>query len=206
MTIKLPFRILGVDPATTKSGWAILDVLSLYPLKIQLIKHGQLDGQKLLQKNKEMSKIFQKQFCVIDALEQTYIDLIEEYKPDVIVSESAFGYSHMSAFQALTLAIDALRRAAKRTLYKDIITIPPTISKKAATGSGGADKETMRSAYDNSPYLIKYANEISEHEVDAIFHSVGYLMRDILGTVVQVSALDRKRRKREKQKQKEKKE
>jgi len=204
MDIKLPLRIFSVDPATTKSGWAVIELISLNPLKIKVLKHAQIDGQKLLTKNKEMSKLFQKQFCVLDSLEQEYVSLIELYQPDVVVSESAFGYTHMSAVIALTLAIDTLRRASKRVRGKDIVLIPPTISKKALTGSGGADKDQMKLALLSSKEIefSESHENISEHEVDAIAHNVGYIKRDITQEVVQISALDKKRQKREKLKQK----
>ena len=175
MDIKLPLRIFSVDPATTKSGWSVLELISINPLKIKVLKHGQIDGQKLLTRNKEMTKIFQKQFCVLDALEQEYVSLIEEYQPDIVVSESAFGYTHMSALIALTLAIDTLRRASKRVRGKDITLVAPTLSKKAATGSGVADKLKMREAYLNTTYLEKIGTELSEHEIDAIFHGIAYV-------------------------------
>lgn len=206
MDIKLPLRIFAVDPATTKSGWAILELISLNPLKIKVLKHSQIDGQKLLTRNKDLFKLFQKQFCVLDALEQEYVSLIEEFQPDIVVSESAFGYTHMSAVIALTLAIDTLRRASKRVRGKDIVLVPPTISKKALTGSGGADKDQMKASMNSSEeiYFEEPCESISEHEIDAIAHGVGYIKRDITEEVVQISALEKKRQKREKLKQKNK--
>jgi Holliday junction resolvasome RuvABC endonuclease subunit len=206
MDIKLPLRIFSVDPATTKSGWAVLELISISPLKVRVLKHAQIDGQKLLTKNKEMSKLFQKQFCVLDSLEQEYVYLIDHYKPDIVVSESAFGYTHMSAVIALTLAIDTLRRASKRVRGKDIVLIPPTISKKALTGSGGADKDQMKiSLLSSTEVEFEEAPvDISEHEIDAVSHAIGFIKRDITQEIVQISALDKKRQKREKLKQKEK--
>lgn len=202
----LPYRILAVDPATTKSGWAILDIVSLHPLKIVIVASGQLDGQKLLRNKKEMLTIFSSQFCVLDALLDEYERLIELYKPDQIVSESAYGYVHMSALIALTLAINVLRRASKRLLNKDVVTIPPTISKSAFAGSGGADKDRMRIAYQTNEYLegVVPNSEISEHEIDSIAHGVGYIRRDIIGDIQQISAKDKKRLKLQKQKEKDK--
>lgn len=204
MDIKLPLRIFAVDPATTKSGWALLELVSLDPLKINVLNHGQIDGQKLLTRNKDLLKVFQKQFCVLELLEEEYTRLLEEFKPDDVVSESAFGYTHMSAFMALSLAIHTLRKATRKVLYKDLHTCPPTISKKALTGSGGADKDQMRKSLLESKDIvfIEPPLVISEHEIDAVAHGVGYICRDITGTIIQVSALDKKRSRREKLKQK----
>lgn len=200
MIPQLPYRILAVDPATTKSGWAILDVISLEPLKIVIVAHAALDGQKLLRTRKEMSTLFPAQFCVLDALLEEYERLITLYKPDQIVSEGAFGHLHLAALIALTLAINVLRRASKRLLNKNIIEVPPTISKLSFTGKGGADKDHMRLAYQTNVYLDgTVADElISEHEIDAISHGVAHVRRDIVGDVVQLSAKERRDRKRAK--------
>lgn len=202
--ITLPYRVFSVDPATTKSGWAMLEVTSLEPLIIRVHKHGQLDGAQLLRQahQKEQAKIFSKQFCTVDALEAEYIRLIEEWDPHTVVSESAYAHIHISAALALTLAIHALRRATKCVLNKDIITVPPTVSKLAFTGKGSSDKDAMRAAYEVAPYLVRSGedDEISEHEIDAIAHGCGHIARDITGTVVQISAADKRREKREKQK------
>lgn len=208
MSIKFPLRILAVDPATTKSGWAVLDLHSLHPLRMTVIARAQIDGDKLLRDKKDMLKIYQKQFCVLDALYSEYCNIVAEFKPDVVVSESAFGYTHMSAFLALTLAIHTLQRAARDTLGIAVVLVPPTISKKATTGSGAADKDQMRAAYVSADWLDKGSGseEISEHEIDAIAHGTGYVRRDLVGDVVQISALEKKRMKREKQRQKENKE
>lgn len=207
MDIPLPYRIFSVDPATTTSGWAMLEVTSLYPLQITIFKTSQIEGQKLLREKKEMSKLFSKQFCVVDALEHEYVKLIEEWKPHVVVSEGAFAHVHISAALALTLAIHALRRSCYNTLGIDIVVVPPTITKLAATGKGNADKDLMRLAYDTSTIFNKYndGEDISEHEIDAIFHAHGYICRDILGTVIQISAQEKRQARREKEKLKQEK-
>jgi Holliday junction resolvasome RuvABC endonuclease subunit len=183
---QLPLRILGVDPATTKSGWCILEVTSLHPLEIQIKAHGQVDGQKLLRTRKEMASLFRPQFCVLDALEEFYTQLVVEHKPDIIVSEGAFGGSHMSAFLALSLAINTLRRVSRATLNKDIVEIPPTVSKLSLTGKGNADKDLMRKAYWIVPFLFgrKSDEEISEHEIDSISHGSAYVRSHILDDIV----------------------
>jgi Holliday junction resolvasome RuvABC endonuclease subunit len=202
MEITLPYRIFAVDPATGKSGWAVLDVISLNPLQINIVAHGQIDGDKLVKTRKEMSLIFQRQFCIVDALYYTYHQLITENKPNIVASEGAFGYSHMSAFLAISLAIHELRRATKDVLGQDITTVPPTISKLAFTGKGGADKDLMRWAYRTLDYLNgKVLDEaISEHEIDAIAHGVAHVFRDILKTVVQLTGKEKKAAKLERKK------
>ena len=202
----LPYRVFAVDPATGKSGWAVLDLLSTNPLKIKIVAHGLLEGDKLLRTKKEMADIYPRQFCVLDALHDEYVRLIQLYKPDQVASESAFGYVHMSAFMSLTLAINTLRRVSAKILNKDIKEVPPTITKAAFTGRGGADKDLMRLAYQTNTYLegkVTDGNDISEHEIDAVGHAIGHIKRDILQTINQVSAKDKKRQKLEKKKARE---
>jgi Holliday junction resolvasome RuvABC endonuclease subunit len=205
MELVLPYRIFAVDPATGKSGWAVLDIVSLHPLEINIVKTGQLDGDKLFRLRKEMALIFGRQFSVLDALFSAYCELITEHNPNCVVSEGAFGYNHMSAYIAISMAIYELRRAAHVTINQDVIQIPPTISKKSATGSGGADKDLMRLAYQTSEFLkgIVADDLISEHEIDAIWHGVGFIMRDVLKRIVHISAKEAKAAKRLKQKEKE---
>jgi Holliday junction resolvasome RuvABC endonuclease subunit len=212
MLITFPFRVLAIDPATGKSGWTILDIYSLLPLRIVIVKHGQLDGDKLLKEKKEMLPIYGRQFCILDALFDAYVEIMTFYKPDVVVSESAFGYKHMNALISLTLAIDTLSRAARKVLGKSVTLVPPTITKKAFTGNGGADKDLMRLAYQSNTFLegVVADDQITEHEIDAIGHGVGYIRRDLIGDVVQLSAKDKKAAKQlrvlkalEKQKEKE---
>lgn len=200
----LPYRIFAVDPATGDSGWAVLEVTSLHPLKIDIIDHGHVDGQKLLRTRKEMVQIFQRQFCILDALEYEYDRLVNLYQPHQIVSEGAFGHVHLSALISLTLAINVLRRVSYRLLKKDIVESPPTITKKAFTGHGGADKEMMRKFYHSNKFLSGTVKDedISEHEIDAIAHGCGHVRRDLIGDVEQVSAKDKKKAKLEKAKKK----
>lgn len=204
-SITLPYRVFAVDPATTKSGWSLLVIESLSPLCVRIEAHGQIDGQKLLKFKKDMTSLFDKQYCVLDALQEEYSDLINKHKPDLVVSESAYGFSHMSALIALTLAINVLRRVSARILNKDIFTVAPTISKKAATGHGGADKDDMKKAYLNAEYISNIKlDDISEHEIDSIFHGIAAIRILFVKDLVQVSAKEAKRIKLEKRKNKNK--
>jgi Holliday junction resolvasome RuvABC endonuclease subunit len=205
MSHVVPFRILAVDPATTKSGWAVLDVTSLQPLNIKIVATSQIDGKLLLKTKKEMNQHFTDQFCVLDALASEYHDLIEFYGPDYVVSEGAFAHAHAAAAVALTLAINILRQTCHKLLGKDIVVIPPTVSKMAFTGSGAADRDHMRLAYQTNAYLdgVVADDKITEHEIDATAHGVAMVFVHILKTVIQISAKERRRAKLEKKKLKE---
>ena len=199
MDIVLPYRILAIDPASGFSGWAILDIISLHPLQINIVATGALEGQKLLREKKLMAKIFPAYFCVLDALEYIYIEIIKKYMPNKVVSEGAFVAIHVSAFASLKLVINTIRRASWLALNQDIAEIPPTITKLAFTGKGGADKDLMRWAYQTNKYLSGQVadDQITEHEIDAVGHGVGFIMRDILCTVIQLSGKEKRAAKRE---------
>ena len=197
MDLLLPLKVLSIDPAITKSGWAVLLVESLIPLRITILAHGQIDGDKLLRTRKEMLQTYQKQFCKLDALHEEYIRLLDTYKPDYVISEGAFGYKHLAALISLTLAINTLRRAAHQILNTDVIEIPPAITKKAFSGKGNADKDVMRQAYYDASYLTRSgANDISEHEIDAIAHGCAFVMRDLTKEIVQIHARDKSKDKK----------
>jgi Holliday junction resolvasome RuvABC endonuclease subunit len=185
----LPLKIFSIDPATTKSGWAFSILESIDPLVVRVIAHGQIDGQKLLKYKKDMIPFYPKQFCVLDALEEEYTRLLTLYQPDVAVSECAFMHIHVNAALALTLAIHTFRRCVKNVLGISVIEVPPTISKMSMTGKGNADKDAMRVGYENAPFIIRTgANQISEHEVDAISHGCAFVRRDIIKDIIQISA------------------
>lgn len=190
----LPYRVLAIDPAITKSGWTVLDFLSFFPLKIKIVKTGQIDGQKLLKTRKEMMGNFQPQFCILDALSEVYESIIREYDPDQIVSEGTYGHLHLSALISLTLVINELRKLSKKIYERDIVSIPPTISKLSFTGSGGADKDVMRLAYQTNKYLEGTVpdDQISEHEIDACSHGVAHVRRDIIRDIIQISAKEKR--------------
>lgn len=196
ISIILPYRILAVDPATGISGWSILDVTSISPLRVTVVASGTINGEKIIRENKDLLKNFGRQYCILDVLFDRYVDLIQMYKPTAIVSESAYGYTHMSALISLTLAIHTLRRASHAALGVDIVTVVPTISKKSATGHGGADKDAMRKAYDDAAYITKEDRVLTEHEIDSIWHGIAHIRRDVIGDVEQISAKDKKKKKK----------
>lgn len=211
MDIALPYRILAIDPAITKSGWAILDVVSLYPLRIIIVATGQIDGQKLLKTRKDMMTRFQSSYCVLDALIDVYEELMVRYDPDRTVTEGTYGHLHLAALISLTLVINVIRNLSKKLYDKDIVQIPPTISKVSFTGKGGADKDHMRLAYQTNVWLEGTVSDdmISEHEIDAVSHGAAHVRRDIIGDIVQMSGKEkraakqaRKEKALEKQKQK----
>ena len=192
-----PIRILAIDPATGKSGYAILDV-TFNPLHVKVVTRGTLDGEKLYRTRKQLAQNFDRSYCILDALEEYYRELMAVYQPDIIVSEGAFGYQHLAALISLTQVILILKRIAHSTIGRAVVIIPPTISKLSFAQEGHAGKPEMREAFLNCPYLDRGENpeSASEHEIDAISHGIAYVNRDILHTVVQ----NQKKKKQKKKK------
>jgi Holliday junction resolvasome RuvABC endonuclease subunit len=203
MTIAFPFRVFSVDPATGCSGWSVLDVHSLFPLKIQIVATGQIDGQKLLRTQKEMAQRYQAQFCILEALEFTYIGLLQLYGPLVVVTEGSFASAHPSAWKSLILAIHTLRKASKAVLDKDVVEVSPTFSKQCWTGSGAADKDLMRIAYQKhglpDGFLSGVVADplITEHEIDSISHGHAYIRMYLVKDRIQISAKEKRAQKKE---------
>lgn len=192
---KVGYRILAIDPAAGTSGWCLIEITGYDPITATIVAHGTVSGDKLVREDKPLFKAFGRQFSIVDRLELAYASIIAEHQPDIVVSESAFGYTHMSALISLTLVIHSIRRASRALLGRDIVTVPPTISKKSATGSGGADKDAMRLAFDKADFVTRGPIEdFSEHEIDAFWHGMAHVHRDIIGDIVQVSAKDKKKK------------
>lgn len=174
----IPFTVFAIDPASGQSGWSLLLVESITPLKIKVLKHGVIDGNKLLKFRKDMKAIYPKNYCILDAIYESYCDLLKEYNPDVLVTEGCFVFKFVNAGFSLTLVINCFRRAAHHTLNKTIHEVAPMESKKAFTGKGNADKDKMREYFYSNAWLDKSecSIDMTEHEIDAIAHGCTYVI------------------------------
>jgi Holliday junction resolvasome RuvABC endonuclease subunit len=204
MTDFTPITILAIDPAVGFSGWSHLEMTSSHPFHVNILRYGEINGKVLLKQRKEMAKIFKDQYCLLDVLEEEYTKLVKELNPSVIVVEGAFAHLHIAAFASIKLLIHTIRRVSEKVLNKDVVEIPPTVSKKAFTGSGAADKDHMRLAYQTNKYLsgVVADDQIGEHSIDSVAHGIGYFKVYVLGSIQIQSSAEKRRLKQEKKKAK----
>jgi Holliday junction resolvasome RuvABC endonuclease subunit len=164
-------KLLSFDPGLAHMGYSCS---YYYPDsgKIEVVKHGTVEGAKLLKTRKDMLKEFSKQFTILTVYEEIISDLMMWFGPlgpDFTVSESPFQGQFAQTYAALTLVVNAIRRCSYALYLKDIYVIAPRESKKAITGGGGATKEEVATAViDNKNIVITSNEELSEHIYDSI--------------------------------------
>jgi Holliday junction resolvasome RuvABC endonuclease subunit len=163
-------KILGIDPGTSKLGWAMLHY-DTDSGNIRVKKTG------LLQPTREISKVKHVEMYSKRVMSLWYIrthieEIYNKYKPHVVASEdSFFNRFRPNSFAALLQVISTIAMMLKylcKPLYKFA---PKTV--KMVMGSGGFDKDDMiQSLKDSDKITIKNIDNISEHEIDAV--CVGY--------------------------------
>lgn len=193
--------IMGVDPGTGHMGIAICKADPNVPGVMEVIKRYHIRGIALCREKQHLFKQFSDQLNILLVFLALFIDLIREWSPDEVVSESAFSYAaRPAAFGALTRVILMLEIALFRTIQKSLHTVAPQFVKKAWTGSGdkSIQKEHMRARYYAAENITGDDDRESatEHEIDAVAHVYAWLCRDVWKTVKQ----DIKPKKKRKQK------
>ncbi|MBL6785486.1 MAG: crossover junction endodeoxyribonuclease RuvC [Rickettsiales bacterium] len=121
-------RIIGVDPALTKSGWAIIDKVSNQNNYIAsgIIKTNSSDPLPV-----RLKFIFQ----AIEAI-------LNEYEPDIAAIEETFVNKNAATSLKLGCARGAIISAIAIQDLK-VFEFTPKFIKKSLTGSGAADKMQM---------------------------------------------------------------
>lgn len=166
-------KILSFDPGLTSTGWA----LSEYDLvngTAYVPKRGQIEGRKALTKNKEKLVLFPSQIIQLQQIEEEVINLTK-YKPDYIVTESAYYQpGRLAAFAALILCINTIERVIYTQLHKPLFRLAPQCIKRLVANEAQATKMTIQELIlTNTDISLKETkqnplNKMSEHEADAI--------------------------------------
>ena len=126
------YRILGVDPGSRLTGWAVLDLPS-FGKPLDIISCGLIDAGK----NKfpsNLSKIY-------DELKEVAL----QYPPDIMSLESVFSGINPSSLIKLSQArgVICLLSSALNIKLKEY---SPRFVKKSISGYGDADKSQMKDA------------------------------------------------------------
>jgi crossover junction endodeoxyribonuclease RuvC len=136
-------RIIGIDPGSIYTGWGILDSAQ-FGRKIKLVSIGLIDAKKYTYPN-NLALIFTE-------LKQ----IIEEYRPEIMVIESVFLGLNPSSLIKLSQARGTI--CLLSSLYGiSLKEYAPRYIKKNVAGYGGADKEAVRRMVYN---FIKELNDI----------------------------------------------
>ena len=174
-------RIFCTDPGLTATGWSLLEY-NLTTGHTEVIKSGTITGKSLLKQQPTLQDKFEKRYIVLWELEKYLQNMIIEFAPNYVVSESAFAHRFIQAYAALVLVIQTIRTATMRTLGQDIHLIAPRESKKAVSNSGTSDKTAVQDSIFNNPLISfkgsKSSNqlpEISEHAYDSIAAGMAFI-------------------------------
>lgn len=184
--------IMAVDPGVTKMGIAILKAHPLRPNEMVVLSRYCIEGNKVIKPYKHLRGQYEDRFIVQIAFRDLFKSLIQEWAVNVVVSEGAFAFTRIAAFESLVKVISNLQWS----MYDlGTITLPclqvvsPQFVKKAWAGSGGKDvgKEEMRAQYYAATSVTGDLDKeaATEHEIDAVAHGYAWLSRDIWQTVVQ---------------------
>ncbi len=123
-------RIIGIDPGSIYTGWGILDSVQ-FGRKIKLVSLGLIDAKKYTYPS-NLALIF-------NELKQ----IIEEYRPAIMVIESVFLGLNPSSLIKLSQARGTI--CLLSSLYGiSLKEYAPRYIKKNVAGYGGADKEAVR--------------------------------------------------------------
>lgn len=99
----------------------------------------------------------------LDYIATRYVDLLDEYYPDLIACESPFGFRMMQAFKVLTLSIQMFDDIAYDLYpHMDFMRITPLEAKKAAIGDGKFSHQKDLA----HQYLLKNKKVVFDSSID----------------------------------------
>ena len=126
------YRILGVDPGSRFTGWAVLDLPS-FGRPFELSSCGLIDVR---------NKTFP---CNLSKLYSELKEIAVEYSPDIMSLESVFSGINPSSLIKLAQARGVICMLSSDLDIK-LREYPPRFVKKSIAGSGSADKNRMKEA------------------------------------------------------------
>ena len=150
-------RILGIDPGLNTTGYGIIDSK---PLK--LIEAGVIRTESRTPIQSRLKKIY-----------SSLSDIIEEFKPDVLVLEKIYShYKHPTTAILMGHARGAICLLAKQA-GAELVGYSATRVKKAVTGAGHAGKYQMQRMIQNIFNMKSVPNppDISDALALAVAHA-----------------------------------
>ena len=178
--------IMAIDPGCNHLGYSRI-VYDPNTNQSVVSNYGCFSASELARKEqrkdvKEYGNVISLFMC-----EREIENIFNEFKPDFVVSESAFVHRFPQAFASLCLCISTIERVLYRhqkILYK----IAPREAKKAI-GDSSAGKEVVQDAIHHLPDLLvkhnkqRTENSMVEHEADSI--AIGYaFIKNILPDIL----------------------
>lgn len=126
--MKQPELILGIDPGSIKTGYAILTIEP----SPRVYEYGIIKAPACWQTYKRLGK-----------LKSQMDEIIESHKPSTVAVESVFVHQNVKSALVLSQARGAFLASCSEKKIK-FLEYPPTTIKKAVAGKGHASKESIR--------------------------------------------------------------
>jgi crossover junction endodeoxyribonuclease RuvC len=125
-------KVLGIDTGIAIAGWAIVDKASGTSTKDNLIDCGVVITESKDDPGKRLGVIF-----------EGILQVIENYKPDVVAVESLFYFKNQKTVMSVSQARGVILLAAEKAGLK-VYDYTPLQVKTAVTGYGRADKKQVQ--------------------------------------------------------------
>ncbi len=146
-------RILGIDPGTTVTGYGLVQVTNNQPviLSLGIMKPGKFDDH----------------YQRLHYLHGRALQIIDEYKPEVLAIEAPFYGKNVQSMLKLGRAQGVIMAAA---LYRGlpIFEYAPLLVKQAITGMGRASKEQVSYFLQNIFHLHDLPKELDATDAVAV--------------------------------------
>lgn len=146
-------RILGIDPGTSVTGYGLVQVTGKKPVILQMgiMRPGKFDDH----------------YQRLQYLHRRALDIIEEYKPDVLAIEAPFYGKNVQSMLKLGRAQGVIMAAA---LFHSlpIFEYAPLLVKQAITGMGRASKEQVSYFLQNIFHLTDLPKELDATDAVAV--------------------------------------
>ena len=132
--MNMPYKILGVDPGTNVTGYAVIEVKGK---TTKVVTYGVFKLSKFGDHQTKLKEIYLQ-----------LQDVIESYLPKELAIEAPFHGKNVQSMLKLGRA-QGVAMAAAMTMGLDIYEYSPKKIKLAVTGSGNASKEQVHAMLEN---------------------------------------------------------
>jgi crossover junction endodeoxyribonuclease RuvC len=142
-------RVLGIDPSTRATGWAILEKDTR-----AVIAHGAICPKKSLNEQEKIN-------CVYNEI----CNIIKEYGPIAVACEDQFSKLNAKTLKILSRLVGGILLACQQNGLTAVL-YAPTHVKSVFSGTGKACKEFMIETAENMAGVS--AGTLTDDEADAI--------------------------------------
>jgi crossover junction endodeoxyribonuclease RuvC len=153
MTQKKQLRILGIDPGTTVTGYGLVQINGNQPaiMTMGIMRPGKFDDH----------------YQRLQYLHARALQIIDEFKPDVLAIEAPFYGKNVQSMLKLGRAQGVIMAAA---LYRQlpIFEYAPLLVKQSITGMGRASKEQVAYFLQNIFHLTDLPKELDATDAVAV--------------------------------------